>query len=186
MNCWKTVSITQDIGKFRLWILSGMLMVSYFLVYFLLFSTFGTGAALIDYGAGVLLICMLAVFPIHMLMHCIPVWMLGRKATMGVRMKQWPFLYLTVKQPLPKHISLLAICSPAIFITGTAIAVTFIFPHLLHYAALMSALNIGMCVHDFLYVNHIRRAPRHAFVEEYDDGFHILCENPALTNKKAS
>ncbi|TMW74006.1 DUF3267 domain-containing protein [Alteribacter natronophilus] len=186
MNCWKTVSITQDIGRFRLWILSGMVMVLYFLVYFLMFSTFGSGAPLIDYGAAVMIVCLLAVYPLHMLMHCLPVWMLRKKATMKIRMKQWPYLYFSVKQPLPKQLSLMAICSPAVFITGTAAAVSIVYPHLLHYAAIMSALNIGMCVNDFLYVNHIRRAPRHAFVEEYDDGFHILCENPELTGKKAS
>ncbi|MBM7097780.1 MULTISPECIES: DUF3267 domain-containing protein [Alteribacter] len=186
MNCWKTVSITQDIGRFRLWILSGMMMLFYFLLYFLVFKTFITEVPLVDYGAPVLILCLGAVIPLHMVLHCIPVWMLGKKAIMGIRMNEWPFLYFAVKQPLPKRVSILAICSPAVFITAGAIMVSILFPHLLHYAALMSAFNIGICMHDFLYFKHIRKAPRHSFVEEYNDGFHILCENPALTDKKAS
>ncbi|WP_026689065.1 DUF3267 domain-containing protein [Alteribacter aurantiacus] len=186
MNCWKTVSVSQDIGRFRLWLLSGLVMVIYFLLYYLVFSTFILEGSLVDYGVTFLIVCLFAVIPLHMLLHCIPVWMLGKKATMGIQMREWPFLYFAVKQPLPKRVSILAICSPAVFITFGAIVISILFPHLLHYAALMSALNIGICMHDFLYFKHIRRAPRDSFVEEYSGGFHILCENPALTNKKAS
>ncbi|WP_096440308.1 DUF3267 domain-containing protein [Alteribacter populi] len=186
MNCWKTVSITQDIGRFRLWFLSGMMMLLYFLLYFLIIRTLFSGVPLVDYGAGFLFICLASVIPTHMFLHCLPIWMVGKKATLGVRTNRWPFLYFTAKQPLAKRLSILAICSPAIFITSGSIFTAIAFPHLLHYTALISAVNVGICMYDFLYFKHIKSAPKRSWIEEYDDGFHILCENPTLNKTEAS
>ncbi|UCZ54322.1 DUF3267 domain-containing protein [Bacillus shivajii] len=174
MNCLKTISVEHDFGKERLWFLSGIVMVGYFIVYYLIFRTFFSQQPLIDYGVGFLFFSLFLVFPAHLFLHCLPIWMKGKKATLGIRRNQWPYIYYSTKNALPKRIVLLSICSPAIVITVSAVIVTILFPQWLHYLAMISALNIGLCVYDYMNFKQLRTAPKSSLIEEHQDGFHIL------------
>ncbi|WP_096188220.1 DUF3267 domain-containing protein [Evansella halocellulosilytica] len=174
MNCLKTISIEHDFGKERLWFLSGLVMISYFIVYFLIFRTFYIQQPLVDYGLVFLFFIVFLVFPAHLFLHCLPIWLTGKRATLGVRTNQWPYMYYSTKDPLPKQLVLLSISSPAVVITFGAVMTTLIFPQWLHYMAMVSALNIGMCVYDYMNFKQLKAAPKSSLIEEHRDGFHIL------------
>ena len=183
MNCWKTISVENEFGKNRLWLLSALTMLMYFIVFFVIFSTFFNSAPLVDHGIIFLITLLIIVFPIHVLLHCMPIWLVGKKARMKFRKGQWPFIYYSTKGPLSKQIAVLSTISPALIITSGAILVTVTMPHLMHYTAMMSALNIGICVYDFLNIKQLKAAPKNSFIEEHQDGYHILYQNQSAKSK---
>ncbi|SER73863.1 DUF3267 domain-containing protein [Salipaludibacillus aurantiacus] len=174
MNCLKTISVETQFGKMRLWFLSSLIMMGYFLIFFMVFRTFFFAAPLVDYGAIFLLLSLAVVLPLHLVLHCLPIWLVGKKATFGIRKNQWPYFYYSTKQPLSKHMSLLSTASPAFLLTAVSIAGAFLFPHLVHYIAMMSALNVGICVYDFMNFKQIKSAPKECLIEETRDGFYVL------------
>lgn len=174
MNCLKTVSVESDFGIARLWFLSSIVMLSYFLIFFMIFRTFLTTAPLVDLGAISLLILLAIVLPIHLFLHCLPIWLIGKKATFGFRKNQWPYFFYSAKDPLSKQMSLLSIGSPAFILTLLSAISAIFFPQFVHYIAMMSAINIGICVYDFLNFKHISSVPKKCLIEEHRDGFYVL------------
>ncbi|SDY45922.1 Putative zincin peptidase [Evansella caseinilytica] len=183
MNCWKTISIANEFDKGRLWLLSALTMLIYFLLFFVIFSTFQPNTLFVDYGILFFILLILAAIPLHLFLHCLPIWLAGKRATFGVRKDQWPYFYYSTKEVLPKRLVLLAVCFPALVITAGSILITVLHPQWMHYTAIVSAFNSGMCVYDFLNVLIIKAAPKKSFVEEHRDGYHVLCRNKQIAQK---
>ncbi|MCR6110232.1 DUF3267 domain-containing protein [Bacillus sp. A301a_S52] len=174
MKCLKTISVENQFGKLRLSFLSVIIMMSYFLLFFMVFRTFFQNVPLVDHGILFLFFSLIVIMPVHLLLHCFPIWLTGKKATLGVRKRQWPYFYYSTKQPLSKYVTLLSTAAPAFILTLLSIVGAIIFPHLVHYIAMMSAFNMGICVYDYLNFRQIKRAPRQCLIEETRDGFYIL------------
>ncbi|MBU9720724.1 MULTISPECIES: DUF3267 domain-containing protein [Bacillaceae] len=177
MNCWKTISIDHEFGRERLWFMSISMALLYFIFFFVSFRTFYSAPPLMDYGLGFLLFSLAVIIPLHLILHCLPLWIAGKKATFGVRRKFWPFFYYSSKGPLSKQLAITSICAPILVITLVSISAVIIFPEWLHYIAMMSALNFGLCMYDLLTLKHLRTAPKKAYFEEHRDGYHILYNN---------
>lgn len=184
MNCLKTISVENQFGKVRLWVLSSIILISYFLVFFMIFRTFFPTEELIDHGFSFLLITLALVLPIHLVLHCLPLWLVGKKATFGFRKSQWPYFYYSTKQPLSKQMSLLSTSSPAFMLTAISVVAAILLPQYIHYIAMMSALNVGICVYDFLNFKQIKSAPKNCLIEENIDGFYVL--SPLFTENNHS
>lgn len=174
MNCLKTVSVAKEIGRTRMWFLSAMMMLSYFLVFFTMFQTFGAQTPLVDYGFFPVVIGITAVIPIHLFLHCLPIWLFGKQARFGYRKSQWPYFYYSTKQPLTKNLSMFSTISPVLTITFAAIVLAAIFPAHTHYIAILSALNFGLSTYDFFSFRQIMTAPSACLIEENLNGFHVI------------
>ncbi|MBU9712651.1 DUF3267 domain-containing protein [Evansella tamaricis] len=180
MNCWKTISIENDFGKERLWFLSATMMIAYFMFFFVIFRTFVSTATLEDLGILFLLITLIIVIPLHLFLHCLPIWISGKKASFGFRKKQWPYFYFSTKLPLTKQLIIISTSSPVIVITSASIIASIIYPQWVHYIAMMSALNFGLCIYDIVTIKHLMSAPKESFIEEHGDGYHILYYNQTI------
>ncbi|MDG5786406.1 DUF3267 domain-containing protein [Evansella sp. AB-P1] len=174
MNCWKTISIENQFGKEKLWMISALISILYFIFHFVILSAIVPTTTYSDHGL-LLLIIIFSIIPVHLLLHCIPIWLVGKKATFGYRRNQWPYFYFSTKEAIPKQLLLLSISLPALTITGIAIILSLFMPEIMHYLAIAAALNIGICVCDFLYLIQLKSAPREAYIEEHSNGYHILC-----------
>ncbi|MCD8511191.1 MAG: DUF3267 domain-containing protein [Bacillus sp. (in: Bacteria)] len=115
----------------------------------------------------------LAIIPIHILLHCIPVWILGKKATVSVR-KQWPYANFSMRETMPKHLLIISIAFPVVTVTVIAIIISVIMPEWMHYMAMIAAINMGLSVHDLLYLNQLKAAPKRSVIEEFENGYHVL------------
>ncbi|QKS70747.1 DUF3267 domain-containing protein [Paenalkalicoccus suaedae] len=174
MNCVKSVSIEQEIGKGRMWFLSIAMTLAYFMIFYTVFSTFVVNAPMIDHGFFVLTVALLLTLPLHSFLHCLPIWLVGKKATFGLKRNHWPYFCYSTRQPLSKQISLIATISPALFITAGSILAAIMFPQYLHYISMVSALNFGLCLHDFFTFKQISSAPSESVIEENQRGFYVL------------
>lgn len=174
MNCLKTISVERDFGKGRLILTSVIFSGIYFLLFFTLFRTFLPSVPLVDHGPFLLILVMAAVIPVHLIIHCLPLWLSGTKATCGIRRDQWPFVYYSFRQSITKQISILSTIMPAIVITSLSFVAVVMFPQYIHYIALASALNAGLSVFDLLNFKQICMIPNQCLIEEHRDGFYIL------------
>ncbi|MFA9557217.1 DUF3267 domain-containing protein [Evansella sp. AB-rgal1] len=177
MNCWKSICIETEFGKERLWIMSALIALGYFMVHFVVISTFTSNISFVDYGIIFFILLLIVVIPLHLVLHCLPIWISGRRATFGIRKNQWPYVYFSTKDTVPKRVLLIAISLPAISITTISIVLSVLFPHLMHYMAIISAVNMGICFYDYLHFMHIKSAPSKSLIEEYENGYHILCKS---------
>ncbi|MBB5173238.1 DUF3267 domain-containing protein [Texcoconibacillus texcoconensis] len=177
MNCYQTVDILNRTGKQRLLFLSFLIACLFFIFYFMIFRTFFSQEVLVDYGFFSMVISLVLIIPIHQLFHCIPVWVMGKKAKIGFILQRYPRMYCMIKEVTPKSLTVVSICSPAFFMTGMAIIASLQYPQFLHYFALMASFNIGICVYDFMYLQPILKAPRKCWIEDKGGSFHILSVN---------
>lgn len=172
MNCWKSISIENQFGKDRLLFLSFFTMLSYFILHFVFFRTFVSNTPFVDFGLTFLFL-IIAIIPIHILLHCIPVWIFGKKATVCYR-NNWPYFNFSVKQTLPKHLVIISIASPVVVVTTISIIISIVLPQWMHYMAMLAAVNMGLSVHDLLYLNQLKAAPKQSVIEEFENGYHVL------------
>lgn len=176
MNCWKSININRDYGMHRLMILSILISLLYFVIYFetlsLLFPQVHYKGVELPY----MILCMLLVLPIHKLLHCLPVWLFGKKAYLLIKFQNnlFPMVYCKYPAVLPKRISLVATITPTLFITGVSIIGSIIFPEYIPLFSIFSTLNIALCITDAIYVIHLWNAPRSAYLEDNNNTFHIL------------
>ncbi|ADU29730.1 DUF3267 domain-containing protein [Evansella cellulosilytica] len=184
MNCWRTISIEDEFGKDRLWCMSIFVMLFYFILHFVIFRTFITQSEVLnDLGLIFLVFLILIVGPTHVFLHCLPIWLFGKKAAFSIRKSRWPFIYFSSKQALSKQLILLSMSLPTITITAVCISLSFYFPQWVHYFAMIAALNMGMSVNDLLNLKQISCAPKSAVIEEHQNGYHILCQNQFIDNR---
>lgn len=176
MNCWKSININRDYGLQRIMILSILIGLFYFVIFYVSLSLLFPQVHYQGIGLTYLILSLLLVFPIHKLLHCLPVWLMGKKAYLKFQFENYmfPMIYCKFPKVLSKNVSLVATITPTIFITAIAIIGSIIFPVFIPFFSIFSTLNITLGIIDFIYVIHLWNAPRSAFLEDNHYGFHIL------------
>ncbi|MGO4887486.1 DUF3267 domain-containing protein [Anaerobacillus sp. MEB173] len=180
MNCWKSIHISREYSTGRLIMIALTAMLAYFNIFYLSFSVLMT-TELIEYGFLAFFVGILLIIPLHKLLHCIPIWLTRRKATLSIRIIRncIPLVYYRIYGTIPRNLSILSVVAPAVTITGFCIIGTYFMPYYLHYFAIFSAVNIGLSVTDFIYLKQLIKAPKHSYVEDFSTGFHILLRRSA-------
>ncbi|MBM7643813.1 putative flippase GtrA [Scopulibacillus daqui] len=177
MNCWKTFNIGKDFGTIRLNVLSLMGMIIFFIVYYLLFIDLTHVERLSSFNPIIFLITIIFILPVHKLIHCLSARVVGKKATLSFGWFNYeiiPSIHCNIPGTLSKRRSLLVIASPAVVITLGMVILTIVYPQHLHYFSLISAINFGISISDFVYLNNLIKAPANAFIEDGPDGCRIL------------
>ncbi len=148
-----------------------------FLLLYLFFSTLFPTQTVTEYGILPLIIGLLFILPIHKALHCIPVWMLGKKAYLSFQKKHSTLsgmIHCYIPSPLSRNVSIITLLFPVIIITLLCAIGAYLSPEHMHYFVIISSINMGISVYDFVYVSHLFRAPRNSFIEDFPEGFHIL------------
>ncbi|MCA0989192.1 DUF3267 domain-containing protein [Guptibacillus algicola] len=176
MNCWKSIYLNREFGVHRLTIFSTLLTLLYFIAFYLTFSMFypKTEHAIVPILP--FLGSLAILFPIHKLLHWLPLTFAGMKATMRLEkgMAIVPKMHCETCNPISRNLYLTAALSPAIVITAAAIGFSIAMPSYVSFFSILAAINLGFSFSDFLYASQVFKAPRHAFVEDRSEGFHIL------------
>ncbi|ARK29167.1 DUF3267 domain-containing protein [Halalkalibacter krulwichiae] len=181
MNCWKTIRVTRDYGSLRLMMYSGTTMLLSFLFYYLVVSTVIPTNELTNISFFALITSIISIVYIHKCLHLLPIWLCGKKATIKVH---WlyiiPILSIKTTKPLPRNLYLLALLTPIFIMTSIgALAIT-VFPMYLALISILSSIHFGIAFYDVIYASYLIKAPKKSFVEDHDEGFHILIKQQAM------
>ncbi|WP_246041648.1 DUF3267 domain-containing protein [Robertmurraya kyonggiensis] len=122
---------------------------------------------------------MIIVYPVHKLLHFLPIAHLGPKIRKRIERKFmfFPSIQIKAHEPISKHLFLIALLLPFVTLTVILVSLCFILPHYVHYIAILLAYQTGISVPDLVRALNILKAPKHAYIEENEDGFEILVSN---------
>jgi hypothetical protein len=173
MNCFKAINLIRDYGKLRLGLMSTLFSLTYFIVYFMLFRMFHSETIYMQTGLLPILSLALVIIPMHTLLHCIPIWLTGKRAWMVLADYRYSF-YCRIPDVLPKKTALFAVSFPLVVITSIALVGPLAFPEYLHVFAIVSTLNMFYCLKDLIYIFHLWNAPKDSYLEDSPTGFQII------------
>ncbi|KEZ47382.1 DUF3267 domain-containing protein [Metabacillus indicus] len=176
MNCWKTINLSKDYGFHRLSILAAFIMMTTFIgIYLPLMVVFPYIHLKADHFL-LLLLFAFCVVPCHKLLHALPLWMAGYRVSLKCRVQSYilPVIYLKTNCNVSKTMMLLSLAAPIVLVNSVLAAGLIAFPSYLHYFSLGIAFHTGICITDFIYMNHLLKAPKACYIEEADESFEIL------------
>lgn len=175
MQCWKSINIRRQYGYDRIFLLSSFLVFIIFSFTYIGFTHMTDSGASSEYFI-LFLLGFLAVYPIHKLLHYLP--LASQKGrvrfirTMHFRMI--PMFMIRICEPIGKTRFIFALLLPFLLLSSLFIAAMIIWPSFAHYFQILFAYHCGMCVIDLIYVKELIHSPKKALIEEVDDGYEIL------------
>ncbi|WP_261130186.1 DUF3267 domain-containing protein [Bacillus sp. Marseille-Q3570] len=173
MNCYKSINLTRDYGKLRLLLISTLFSLTYFIVYFMVFSMFHPETIYYQTGLMPLMLVFILIIPIHIFLHCLPIWISGHRACMAFGENRFS-LFCRIPEVLSRRVALFGVSFPLILITSVSLIGGYMLPEFLHLFAIVSTLNIFLCVKDMIYIIHLWKAPKDSFLEDGATGFQII------------
>ncbi|MFT8323199.1 MAG: DUF3267 domain-containing protein [Bacillus sp. (in: firmicutes)] len=176
MNCWKTINLQRQYGLQRIFIISSLTMILTFLFLYVPITTYFAQNRLNDNYFSLFLLCLVLVYPIHKLLHLLPMVPLGDKVKkkLDVQYRFFPIICIRADEPIGKFHFLFASITPFIVLNITFIACCFLFTHYVHYFLILFAYHFGICVPDFIRMKNLWKSPSKCYVEENEHGFEIL------------
>ncbi|WP_100330526.1 DUF3267 domain-containing protein [Bacillus xiapuensis] len=175
MKCWRTFDFEKRYGFNKIMIFSFLLMMIFFSFSFAFMQSMYSETLYSAYFE-LFLIGLLAVYPLHKLVHILPVWRcLGHiKLKYKIKFFCLPVLFLNIKKPIPKKQFILCLLLPFFIINPALLICGSLLPHYMHYFTMLAAVHTGICALDFLYVKALVTSPKYAVIEEHDHGYEIL------------
>jgi hypothetical protein len=175
MHCWKTINLDKQFGFYRIFFLSLFVMMMVFSVIYVPINLI-ISQDLYDSHFYYFLFGAIIVYPLHKLLHLIPILRYMNKVKYKVKMYFgiFPVFSFRVDTPIPKYRYIIALLFPFITLTVVFLFGCLYFPHYAHYFTILMAYHTGVCAIDFIYAKSLMYSPRHAMIEENEDGYEIL------------
>lgn len=175
MHCWKTINVQKQYGHDRIFLLSMIVVFAVFFCFYISINVFRHGPISDDLFL-VFLGGFLLIYPLHKLLHFIPIAGLKQRLRFSIitRLGFIPTLNMRIHEPVMKSHYMISLIIPFITINSGLIISAILFPSFRHYFAILLAYHCGLCLIDLLYFKHLLKTPKKALIEETDKGFQIL------------
>ncbi|WP_075619902.1 DUF3267 domain-containing protein [Paenisporosarcina indica] len=175
MHCWKTINVKKQYGLDRIFMLSTLLVLAVFSLFYVVLKML-INHHLSDDRFALFLLSLILLYPIHKGLHFVPLIRYRHQVHFSIK-KQigfMPILSMRVKEPVSKNRFLLALLTPFLCINTMLIAGAFLLPAFGHYFTMLLAYHCGLCLIDLLYIKNLARSPKKALIEETETGYEIL------------
>ena len=175
LHCWKTINVKKQYGLERLFLLSSLLVIIVFSFAYVLLGIINDTHKSDDYFL-LFMLGFLSIYPLHKLLHFIPLYKFRNNLKI-VNKKQFGFLptvSIRVVEPINKKRFIYSLLAPFIFINLVLIIGALLIPVFSHYFTMLLAYHCGICLIDLIYVKHLSKSPKSAYIEETEAGFEIL------------
>lgn len=176
MNCWKSVNLVKEFGYNRLFLVSFLIGLLTFIILYVPISIIHGASHVKETGFLPFIIALLFLPTLHSLTHILPLIIMNKRVKIFYKTNRWivPVFRYKTKYHLTKTASLIVALAPTIFITIPAMTASYILKDYYVYFLLFTATHIGISFLDLLYVRHIIKAPKRAFIDNRNDEFDIL------------
>lgn len=181
MNCWKTINLTKDVGQHRILFLSMITMVFVFILSYLFINLLFPNVHLKDGHFLMFVLLLISINPIHKLLHALPILLSGCRVSLKLKQFFWlPTFQIKACQSISRVNMIVSLLVPFVIITSIIIFGSIQYPAYMHYFCIAMALNIGLCVRDFIFLKHLLTAPKMSYIEEYEDGYEVLIQKESF------
>ncbi len=178
MNSWKTIDMAKQYGNCRLIFFSVFTILMSFVLIYTSLSAVSSQVVLYDDRTMQFFSLLVLLYPVHKLLHYLPLRILCKKVKTSWTIK-WKLVLtcnVNVHYPIRKHLYLLTLALPFFVMSVLLIGCALSFPHYIHYFTILLSLHTGLCVSDFIYIKHLVGSPGHSFIEEHREGYDILIQ----------
>lgn len=179
MTCWKTINLHKDYGFHRITMISFISMLLAFIMFYLPMNLIYSSVKPNGDGVFHFILAVALIYPIHELLHAIPLWLTKKQVKINIRRKYSfvPIVSARSKHSLSKSLVILVLVTPFLFITGAMLIGCILFQSYIHYFTIIAAINFGLSITDFFYLKQFIKAPRSCLVEDIEGGYDILVKN---------
>lgn len=180
MNCWKSINLIKQYGGQRLFIVSILIALLFFMSFFSMFQLTYPNIKSTELGPLPLLFSAMFALPAHKVFHCIPLWITGKKAKLVFKPSSlgfMPMIFCNFSHTITRNTTMVLVLFPMIAITGLCITGAVFLPELMPLFITFAAVNIGLSYVDWLYFLCLLKAPRWSLIEDHHDGFSILIKS---------
>lgn len=178
MNSWKTINLSKQYGSCRLWMLSIFTILMSFMTAYTCLSTLPSREALYDDRTLVFFALLLLLYPVHQLLHYLPMRIICKKVktSWSLKGKIIPICKIQVPKPIRKQFYLVTLAFPFLLVSPLLIGGALVNPHYIHYFTILFSLHTGLCVSDFICLKNLVGSPERSFIEEHGEGYDILIQ----------
>ncbi|APH06049.1 DUF3267 domain-containing protein [Bacillus weihaiensis] len=177
MNCWKTISLSKDVGMYRILFISLLTSIFVFIVTYLPINLLFSKVHLKDGHFLLFILLILCMIPAHKFLHAIPLLLSGCRVSMKINYYfHLPSMQINACKSIKKRQMMLSLMTPFLFFTVLFIAGSLWLPSYMHYFSIAMAIHIGLCVPDFIFTKHVLFAPKLSYIEAFEDGYEILVQ----------
>lgn len=175
MHCWKSVNVELKYNFYKTFMLSCMMMLAVFVITYVPFQI-STAKPMDDRYSFVLLVALFLMYPLHKVLHVVPIANHYKKIKIGVAVHFHilPTFSLKVQDPVRKSQFALSLAFPFLTVSPLLLSGIMLFPQFGHYFLILLAYHSGLCVKDLIYLKSLYASPKNALVEESDSGFELL------------
>ncbi|MCP3761600.1 DUF3267 domain-containing protein [Domibacillus sp. A3M-37] len=173
MKCVRTYNFEKNYGYNKLFFVSMMTTMLVFLLAFSFMQSYYS-KPLHANGFSWFAVGILAVYPLHKLIHLFPVLTYRPKVMWDRKYSVLPVVTVITRSPMPKKRFIVCLSLPFFVMTPLMLAGAMIMPEYLHYFTMTAAFHTGICLLDFLYIKALLSCPKDAIIEEDLDGFEVL------------
>lgn len=177
MHCWKSINKNKQYGRSRIRMLSLLSMMCCFIFIYPIFSFFAVNN-LSDRHSLLFILGVILLYPIHKLLHFLPLLLVAKRTTFTLKFKKYFAVDIMLNTPLSKKLFLFVLITPFLVISSALLIASILFPIYAHYFIILFSLHFGLCASDFIMLKNILQSPRRCFIEENDESFEILVDQP--------
>jgi hypothetical protein len=176
MNSWKAINLNKQYGQQRVIFLSILTMLFSFIFIYVPVNYIFVPTSLNDKYFILLLIGLWLMYPLHKIIHLLPIIPFNKNIQKKITMKYFifPIINIRIVDPISKWFFIFSLIMPFMVINALLIMSCYTFNNYVHYFTILIAFHIGICVSDFICIKKVLFAPNHAYIEENEDGFEIL------------
>ncbi|MFC5713565.1 DUF3267 domain-containing protein [Thalassorhabdus alkalitolerans] len=184
MNCWKSVNTLKDFDSSRLMLISLGITLCIFIISYLIFSLYYGDISSQGIGFTLTVAAIVTLYPVHTMLHYVPLWFAGIKTDVRLykvkkKGKQKVTMKVQFNKPVAKNLYITALLFPSFLITIGALLGALTWPEYMHYFLLITSINAGLSVYDWVYVKQLIKAPKYSVVERNKNGVDILVKQPS-------
>ncbi|MFK2825863.1 DUF3267 domain-containing protein [Bacillus sp. B190/17] len=175
MKCWRTFNFEKRYGLNKIIIYSILLTLLFFSFSFAFMQSLFSEPLYSGYFH-FFLIGLLAIYPLHKLIHLLPIlhYLPKLKCQCKACYFGLPVISINIKRPVSKKCFMASLILPFFIINPVLLICGVMFPHYIHYFTMLASFHTGICAIDLLYLKAMATSPKHAVIEEHDRGYEIL------------
>lgn len=167
--------MNKQIGQERIFLFSMIVVFIVFSCAYIAMNIFYHGP-LSDHLFPVFLLMLLLTYPLHKLLHFIPIVRHRKRLRYSINKKFGfiPILNMKIHEPIIKSHYIASLLIPFILINMVFVIGAIYYPIYHHYFIILLAYHCGLCLIDLIYIKLLLKAPKKSLIEENDKGFQIL------------
>ena len=176
MRAWKSINLSKKYGDQRIFLIIMLTMILSFIIIYTCLSLLALSEELAGHHVFQFVIALILLYPIHKLLHLIPLagCLQPARIRFSCKWRIFPLLQIRICEPISKRLYMTSLFMPLIIVSLVLCVCITALPQYSHYLSILFSFHLGLCVTDIISLKNMFGSPSSSYIEEHDDGYNIL------------